>query len=68
MNVVHKVELKIEKFDKCHMISDQDCPLGQIYDFACAFKTFICQKIQEHEAQQQSSKGPDISPEVEKAE
>ncbi len=68
MKLVNRVEIKFEKFEKCHAICDQDCPLGQLYDYACAFKAFISQKIQETEAQSQTAKQPDIAPEVAKAE
>jgi hypothetical protein len=53
MKLVNKVEIKIENFEKCHLISDQDCPLGQLYDYACVFKAFIYQKIQDSEARSQ---------------
>ncbi len=51
MKLVNRVEIRIDKFEKCHVISDQDCPLGQLYDYACAFKAFIAQKVQESESQ-----------------
>ena len=53
MKLVNRVEIRLENFEKCHVISDQDCPLGQLYDYACAFKAFISQKIRESEAQAQ---------------
>lgn len=68
MKVVNKVDIRLENFDKCNVISDSDCSLGQLYDYACAFKSFIAQKIQESEALSQSAKEPDIAPEVAKAE
>jgi hypothetical protein len=68
MKVVNKVEIKLEKFDKCHMICDADCPLGQLYDYSCAFKAFISQKIRESETQTQPARDPDIMPEVVNAE
>ena len=54
MKVVNRVEIKLENFDKCHVTCDADCPLGQLYDYSCAFKAFISQKIQESEAQAKS--------------
>ena len=60
MKLVNRLEIKLEKFDKCHVISDQDCSLGQLYDYACAFKAFIAQKVQESEGQQAA---PDIKAE-----
>lgn len=49
MKVVTKVELKFENFEKCSALLDSDCPLGQIYDFSCAFKHFVTQKMQEEQ-------------------
>lgn len=47
MNIVNKVECKLENFEKCHLIADSDCPVGQIYDYACALLSFSIQKMQE---------------------
>jgi hypothetical protein len=52
MKLVNKVELKLENFEKCHMICDSDCPLGQLYDFSCTLKSFIYEKIKESEGVQ----------------
>lgn len=52
MNLVNRVELKLEKFDKCHLTSDNDCPLGVLYDYSCALQSFILQKMQEAKAAQ----------------
>lgn len=68
MKLVGRVEIRLENFEKCHVITDQDCPLGQLYDYACAFKAFIVRKLQEAEAQSQPPKEPDASPEAEKLE
>jgi len=47
MNIVNKVEVKLDKFEKCHLITDADCPMGQIYDYTCALIAFCVQKMQE---------------------
>jgi len=47
MQLVNKIELRLENFEKCAAILDSDCPLGQLYDFSCALKSFITQKMQE---------------------
>jgi hypothetical protein len=52
MKTLSKIELKLENFEKCHMIIDADCPLGQLYDYACSLKHFIWQKIKEVENQE----------------
>ncbi len=51
MKLVNKLEIKLDNFEKCHLITDQDCPIGQLYDYACALKAFIFNKVQELEAQ-----------------
>lgn len=56
MKLTNKVELKIENQDKCFVILDSDCSLGQLFDFSCAFKAFIAQRIQEEDAKDKSEK------------
>lgn len=51
MKVITKVELKLENFEKCSMILDSDCPLGSLYDYSCAVKHFVTQKMQEAESE-----------------
>lgn len=57
MKLVNRVEIRLENFEKCHVICDNDTPLGQLYDYACAFKAFIAQKVKESEEQTQ----PDVN-------
>lgn len=47
MDLKNQLKLGLEKFDKCHVVCDVDCPLGQLYDFACAFQGFVLQKLNE---------------------
>ncbi len=47
MNIVNKVEVKLEKYKKCHLITDADCPMGEIYDYTCALIAFCIQRMQE---------------------
>ena len=49
MEVKNKVELLLKGFDKCHLICDADCPLGSLYDYSCAFHSFILQRMKEEE-------------------
>jgi hypothetical protein len=49
MLVVSKIELKLEDFEKCFTTLDSDCPLGKLYDYSCALKHFVLQKMQELE-------------------
>jgi hypothetical protein len=52
MKAVNKIEIKIENIDKCLLILDSDCPLGQLYDFSCAVKSFVYQKMKEGNEQE----------------
>ena len=68
MNVVNKIELKLEKFEKCQIVCDNDCPLGVLYDYSCALQSFILGKMkaaQEASKPQEpvEEKQPDIQPE-----
>ena len=49
MKLVNKIELVLENFDKCSAVLHADCPLGQLFDFSCALKSFVVQKMQELE-------------------
>jgi hypothetical protein len=51
MKISSKIELKLEDFDKCFTIVDSDCPIGQIYDYTCALRAFVFQKMQDAEAE-----------------
>lgn len=52
MKLINKTELKLENFEKCSLICDNDCPLGSLYDYSCALKAFIVEKMKEAEAVQ----------------
>ena len=45
MKVVNKIEIKLENFEKCCVICDTDCSLGQLYDFSCSLQAFIIEKM-----------------------
>ena len=49
MKVLQRTCLKLEEFEKCQLVADSDCPLGQLYDYACALKGFLIEKIHEAE-------------------
>lgn len=53
MKLVKKVELRIEGFEKCFALLDEDCPLGQLYDFTCGLQSFVIQKMKELEPKQE---------------
>ena len=60
MNSIVKTEITFEKQKKCYFMADNDCSLGEIYDFSCALKSFVSMRIHELENQKQES---DIHPE-----
>ena len=47
MNLLNKVEMKLEDYAKCHLHIDADCPLGNLYDFLCVAQHFVMNKMQE---------------------
>jgi len=49
MEIKNKIELTLEKYEKCFAVCDVDCPLGQLYDFTCALQSFVTQKMKEAE-------------------
>jgi hypothetical protein len=49
MKIAQKLELKLENYEKCSISLDQDCPLGQLYDYTCAIQSFVMQKMKEAE-------------------
>lgn len=51
MKIQNAVQLKLENFDKCFAQCDTDCPLGALYDFTCALKSFVLDRMKEAEAQ-----------------
>ena len=52
MKLISKTELVLESFDKCSLICHNECPLGQLYDFSCALKAFVIEKMREAEGAQ----------------
>lgn len=59
MDLTNKIEVKLEKYKKCHLITDVDCPLGEIYDYACALIAFCTQKMQEAQPKPQEASKPE---------
>lgn len=62
MNLKQQTEISLEKFEKCVVVCDNDCPLGQLYDFSCALRAFILKKMDE--AENQMDKKPEVPPEA----
>jgi hypothetical protein len=65
MNYINKIELqlKLDKFEKCYAVCDQDCPLGQLYDYATYLQSFVLERMKQANAKQEE-KSPDIQPEA----
>lgn len=49
MKATNKIELKIENQDKCILLIEPDCSLGNLYDFACVMKNFFIEKMKEQQ-------------------
>ena len=54
----NKLELRLDACDKCSIICDTDCSLGQLYDYSCALTAFIMQKMKEAEDQKKAESKP----------
>lgn len=50
MQISNKFTLDLKDFEKCKILVDVDCPVGTIYDYICAVKSFVAQKIAEVES------------------
>lgn len=57
MKVKHKIEIFLENYP-CVVLCENDFPIGQLYDFACALKHFATEKISEYESKKEE-KVPD---------
>ncbi len=56
MKLINRTELKFENYEKCEVVCDNDCPIGQLYDFACAFKAFLVDRMKEEEKKPEAPK------------
>lgn len=63
MKTSNLVKIELEDFTKCYVVCDPDCPLGNLFDFSCAFRGFIMNKIKELE-ETKSLPQPDTSKET----
>lgn len=45
MKLAYRTTLKLENFDKCELICDNDTSLGSLYDFTCSLKAFLIERI-----------------------
>lgn len=71
MQVINKIELKLENFDKCNILCDNDCPLGVLYDYSCALQVFVLERMEAAKKSQAAvaetepvpAAEPDIKPE-----
>ncbi len=49
MELKNKCELVLKDYDKCALLCDADCPLGQLYDYSCDLQAFIMGKMKQAE-------------------
>jgi len=62
MKLVNQIELVLENFEKCAIVCDSDCPLGQIYDYTTAVQSYVLQRMKELEAKQLEEKQKSADP------
>lgn len=62
MEISNKFTLILKDFEKCMLIADADCPVGKLYDYSCALKSFMGSKIAEVEAQDAQQKQDPVEP------
>lgn len=55
MDIKHKVEIRFPELEKVHAIADSDCPIGQVFDYACVLKSFCLQRMKEDEEAQKKA-------------
>jgi len=53
MKLTSQIKLQLENITKCSLLIDHDCPLGELYDFSHALKSFAIQKMQEQESKKE---------------
>jgi hypothetical protein len=56
MDISNKIHLTLKDFNKCHIVCDNDCPLGEIFDYSCALKNFVLSKMKEQEEAEKQKK------------
>jgi hypothetical protein len=56
MLITNQLKLKLEDYEKCYLLCDSDCALGQLYDFSCALQSFILGKMKENEEKMAANK------------
>lgn len=49
MEIKNKCELLLKDHEKCVLVCDSDCPLGQLYDYSCALQNFILARMKDAE-------------------
>lgn len=60
MKIVNKVELKLQNYDKCQMVCDSDCPMGQLYDYSCSLQVFVLEKMNAAKEAQKVKEEPKV--------
>jgi len=63
MQLTNKTELKLENFEKCSLLCDNNCSLGSLWDFACALQAYVSQRMKEAEPKKEEPKVEEIKQE-----
>lgn len=56
MKITTKLELRLDEYEKILSLVDHDCPLGQIFDYACALQHFALQQMKEDQEKKEAQK------------
>ena len=56
MDISNKIHLTLKDYNKCHIVCDVDCSLGEIFDYTCAVKSFVLNKMKEQEEAEKQKK------------
>ncbi len=62
MDLKNRIEVKFKEVEKCHLICDVDCPIGSIYDYACALQSFCMERMKEAQKAQEAQKASEEKP------
>ncbi len=53
MEFKNKVEVRFPGLENGHYLCDSDCPIGQVYDFACTLKAFSITRMQQEKEEKE---------------
>jgi len=62
MEFKNKVEVRFPGIEECSLVANSDCPMGKVYDYACALRSFAVQRMQDEEARSKSEAAKEEPP------